>query len=52
VGGALGDRERGESRPVPVLPELTALLHRHLAEFGTESEGRLFPGERAGELRS
>lgn len=26
------------------------LLHRHLAQFGTGPEGRLFPGERAGEL--
>jgi integrase len=46
----LKNRERGESRPVPVPPELTALLHRHLAEFGTGPDGRLFPGERAGEL--
>jgi integrase len=46
----LKNRERGESRPVPVLPELTALPHRHLAEFGTGPGGRLFSGERAGEL--
>jgi integrase len=46
----LKNRERGESRPVPMPPELTALLHRHLAEFGTGQGGRLFPGERAGEL--
>jgi integrase len=46
----LKSRERGESRPVPVPPELTALLHRYLAEFGTGPDGRLFPGERAEEL--
>jgi integrase len=46
----LKNRERGESRPVPVPPELMALLHRHLAEFGTGPDGRLFPGERAAEL--
>lgn len=46
----LKNRERGESRPVPVPPELTTLLHHHLAEFGTGPDGRLFPGERADEL--
>jgi hypothetical protein len=30
----LKNRERGESRPVPVPPELTELLHRHMVEFG------------------
>lgn len=46
----LKNRERGESRPVPAPPELTALLHRHLAEFDTGPDGRLFPGERSEEL--
>jgi hypothetical protein len=39
---------RGPDRAVP--PELTALLHQHLADFGTGPDGRLFPGERAAEL--
>ncbi|WP_433556543.1 hypothetical protein ACQPWY_30875 [Pseudonocardia xinjiangensis] len=46
----LKNRERGENRPVPVPPELTELLHRHMAEFGTGPDGRLFPGERSEEL--
>ncbi len=39
-------RERGESRTVPCPPELTALLHAHLDEFGTTPDGRLFVGDR------
>jgi integrase len=35
---------------VPSPPELTAHIHDHLAEFGTDEEGRLFRGERAAEL--
>jgi integrase len=35
---------------VPAPPELTALLHEHIATFGTGPDGRLFPGERAEEL--
>jgi integrase len=47
----LKQRERGEVRSVPCPPELTALLRRHIAEFGTGADGRLFVGERnAGEL--
>lgn len=46
----LKNRARGESRTVPIPPELTVLLHEHIAEFGTGPAGRLFPGERAGEL--
>lgn len=46
----LKNRARGESRTVPVVPELTELLQQHLAEHGTGSDGRLFPGERAAEL--
>jgi hypothetical protein len=42
----LKQRERGEVRSVPCPPELTALLHRHLATFGTTGDGRLFVGER------
>ncbi|WP_152364916.1 tyrosine-type recombinase/integrase [Microlunatus speluncae] len=43
----LKQRAVGETRPVPSPPELTALLRRHLDEFGTTSDGRLFVGERA-----
>ena len=47
----LKQRERGEVRTVPCPPELTELLHRHIAEFGTGPDGRLFVGERnRGEL--
>jgi hypothetical protein len=35
---------------VPVPPELTALLHEYVTEFGTGSDGRMFPGGRAAEL--
>ncbi|GAA1026761.1 tyrosine-type recombinase/integrase [Virgisporangium ochraceum] len=42
----LKQRERGESRTVPCPPELTALLHAHIAEFGTAPDGRIFVGER------
>jgi integrase len=46
----LKNRARGESRTVPCPPELTALLHAHIAEFGTGPDGLLFVGERADEL--
>jgi integrase len=46
----LKNRERGEGRTVPSPPELTALLHAHIAEFGTGPDGRLFVGERAEDL--
>jgi integrase len=42
----LKQRERGESRVAPCPPELTALIHAHLDEFGTTSDGRLFVGDR------
>jgi integrase len=42
----LKQRARGETRTVPCTPELTALLHQHLREFGTAPDGRLFVGER------
>lgn len=35
---------------VPTHPELKRLLRRHLAEFGTAPDGRLFGGVRGGEL--
>jgi integrase len=42
----LKQRERGESRTAPCPPELTALIHAHLDEFGTTADGRLFVGDR------
>src|SRR5262249_21723937 len=42
----LKQRERGESRTAPCPPELTALIHAHIAEFGTTPDGRLFVGDR------
>jgi integrase len=44
----LKQRARGETRTVPCPPELTALLHEHIAQFGTAAGGRLFVGERNG----
>jgi integrase len=34
----------------PIPPELVAILRKHLAKFGTDPEGRLFRGERGGEV--
>lgn len=42
----LKQRARGETRTVPCPPELTALLHAHIDQFGTSADGRLFVGER------
>lgn len=38
----LKHRPRSETRPVPIPPELVAVLREHLEEFGTASDGRLF----------
>ena len=46
----LEHRGKDEVRFVPVPPPLTALLQRHLAEFGTMSDGRLFWSPRGGPL--
>jgi integrase len=46
----LKNRARGEGRTVPCPPQLTTLLHEHIAAFGTGADGRMFPGERAEEL--
>ncbi|MFC7480124.1 tyrosine-type recombinase/integrase [Luedemannella flava] len=47
----LKQRAVGESRTVPCPPELTALLHWHIDQFGTAPDGRVFTGERnKGEL--
>jgi integrase len=46
----LKHRAQEEVRPVPCHPALTGYLHRHIAEFGTSADGRLFRGERGGDL--
>ena len=46
----LKHRAEGDSRIVPVHPELTRLLRAHLKDFGTAPDGRLFGGIRGGEL--
>ncbi|WP_206793185.1 hypothetical protein [Amycolatopsis sp. MtRt-6] len=44
----LKSRAAGEVRPVPCVPELTAILWRHVERFGYGPDGRLFVGERGG----
>jgi len=46
----LKHRAEGDSRIVPVHPELTGLLREHLDKFGAAHDGRLFGGVRGGEL--
>jgi integrase len=43
----LKHRASDDTRVVPSPPELTALLHAHMAEYGTAPDGRLFRGERS-----
>jgi integrase len=43
-------RARKATRPVPIPPELVSVLRAHINEFGTDDEGRLFRGERGGEV--
>jgi integrase len=38
----------GETRSVPIHPELVALLRRHIKEFNVPPSGRLFVGPRGG----
>lgn len=45
---ALKHRAHGDTRHVPIHPELVAMLREHLDEFGTGSYGRLFIGPRGG----
>jgi len=40
----------GDTRTVPVHPELTRLLRGHLRDFGTSRDGRLFIGVQGGDL--
>src|SRR6266536_1467597 len=46
----LKHRADGDSRTVPVHPELTRLLRGHLRDFGTSRDGRLFIGVQGGDL--
>ena len=45
---ALKHRADGDTRHVPIHPELAAMLREHLDEFGTGPGGRLFTGPRGG----
>ena len=44
----LKHRPRGETRPVPIHPELVALLSQHLKKFAPGPDGRIFTGPRGG----
>jgi hypothetical protein len=44
----LKHRPRGETRPVPIHPELTALLGQHLRKYSPGPDGRVFTGPRGG----
>jgi integrase len=44
----LKQRAIGQGRTVPCCPELTAIIHAHIDEFGFGPDGRLFVGERNG----
>ena len=46
----LKHRAEGDSRIVPIHPELTKLLRDHLVRFDIAADGRLFGGVRGGEL--
>ncbi|MGW2186589.1 tyrosine-type recombinase/integrase [Streptomyces sp. NPDC001719] len=41
-------RDPEADRPVPIPPELVAMLRAHLKEFGTAPDGRVFQNERGG----
>ena len=51
LGRQLKHRAVGESRRVPAHPELVAILHEHIADYGWSQNGLLFRGE-AGESPS
>jgi integrase len=48
---ALKHRAANESRTVPAPPELVAHLRRHVEQFGTADDGRLFVGTKGGDVR-
>jgi integrase len=45
---ALKHRADGDTRRVPIHPELCALLRQHITEFGYGPDGRIFIGPRGG----
>ena len=49
---ALKHRIEGESRAVPIPPQLAVILRNHLAEFPDGPEGRLFYGVRSASMSS
>ncbi|MEV4526074.1 site-specific integrase [Streptosporangium sp. NPDC049304] len=44
----LKHRAEDEGRPVPIPPELVAILREHIEEFGVHEDGRLFRTSRGG----
>ncbi|MGP3935996.1 tyrosine-type recombinase/integrase [Nonomuraea sp. KM88] len=46
----LKHRAKGEVRPVPIHPELGAMLREHFKQFGTGPDGRIFVGPRGGQM--
>ncbi|GAA2071357.1 tyrosine-type recombinase/integrase [Streptomyces albiaxialis] len=48
----LKNRSEDEVRPVPIPPHLVRMLRRHVKEFGTADDGRLFCNERGGVIGS
>ena len=44
----LKHRPRGETRPVPIHPDLVALLRKHLKKYQHGPDGRIFTGPRGG----
>lgn len=48
----LKHRAVGDTRTVPVTPELARILKAHIEDFGTSADGKLFTGVRGGELAS
>ncbi|MBL7492493.1 tyrosine-type recombinase/integrase [Frankia sp. AgB1.9] len=48
----LKHREKGEVRPVPLHPELVALLRRHIERFGIAPDGRIFRSKTGGAVKA
>ncbi|MGW3351260.1 tyrosine-type recombinase/integrase [Nonomuraea rubra] len=46
----LKHRAKGETRPVPIHPELGTMLQEHVTQFGTGPDGRIFIGPRGGQM--
>lgn len=46
----LKSRSVGEGRTVPCPPELTQLLHEHMKRYPPAADGRIFSGEKGGEV--